>query len=150
MPIMRRSFFSLIALVVLGGVALSGCATSHAATPGHDIGMAPLSDMPAEVQQSPPPVRESYQFAAANAEFLRKIPCYCGCGVMGHASNYDCYVAEVDADGAITYDLHAVTCSICVDITQDTIRLLKQGQSVSKIRAYIDSAYVQFGPSNMP
>ena len=50
----------------------------------------------------------------------------------------------------ITYDPHALGCSICVDITQDTIRLLKQGKSVQEIRSYVDSTYSKFGPSNMP
>jgi hypothetical protein len=48
------------------------------------------------------------------------------------------------------YDTHALGCSICLDITQDTMRLLAQGQSVSEIKAYVDQTYAQFGPSNMP
>jgi len=41
-------------------------------------------------------------------------------------------------------------CSICVDITQDTIRLLKQGKTVSEVKSFIDQNYSQYGPSNMP
>jgi hypothetical protein len=69
---------------------------------------------------------------------------------MGHTSNYACYVAGQDQDGTIQYDNHALGCSICVDITQDTMRLLKDGESVLDIRAYIDQTYAQYGPSNIP
>jgi Protein of unknown function with PCYCGC motif len=41
-------------------------------------------------------------------------------------------------------------CSICVDITQDTMRLQKQGKSTAEIRSFIDQTYSQYGPSNMP
>ena len=150
MSIKRRLFFPILILITLTGGFLSGCRNSAADSPGHDLAMAPLADMPMDVQNAPATVRQAYQFAAANPEVMKQIPCYCGCGAMGHTSNYACYVAEVAADGAITYDPHALSCSICVDITQDTMRLLKQGQNVPDIRAYVDRTYARFGPSNMP
>jgi len=125
--------------VLLLGVSLGGC------TPG-----AEMERMPAGVEAAPPVVREAYIFAAAHPEVLTQIPCYCGCGAIGHTSNYACYVSAVDADGAITYDLHAVDCSICVDITRDTVRMLDQGLGVAQVRAQIDATYSAFGPSNMP
>ena len=79
-------------------------------------------------------MQQAYQFAAANPDVLSQIPCYCGCGNMGHTSNYSCYVQTVDDKGAVQYDTHALGCSICVDITQDTIRLLKQGKTVAEIK----------------
>ncbi len=60
-----------------------------------------------------------------------------------------CYVKSVEADGTINFDSHAIGCSICVDITQDTLRLFKQGKSASEIKAYVDKTYSRFGPSNM-
>ena len=69
---------------------------------------------------------------------------------MGHTSNYSCYVSGEDANGKVNYDTHALGCSICVDITQDTMRLLKQGKTVPEIKAYVDQRYAQYGPSNMP
>jgi len=80
---------------------------------------------------------------------MENIPCYCGCGSVGHDSNYDCYVADVDAGGAIRFDRHALGCSICVDITMDAMRLLKEGRSVAEIRAYVDATYSKYGTSNM-
>jgi hypothetical protein len=111
--------------------------------------MADVAHMPHSVQAAPVPVQEAYQFAVANPEILQELPCYCGCGAMGHTSNYDCYVAGVDG-ATVTYDEHALGCSICVDITQDTMRLLRQGQSVEAIREYVDSNYSRYGPSNIP
>jgi Protein of unknown function with PCYCGC motif len=49
----------------------------------------------------------------------------------------------------VTFDSHALGCSICVDITQDAMRLLRQGKSVQDIRAYVDQTYSRYGPSNM-
>ena len=81
---------------------------------------------------------------------MKQIPCYCGCGAMGHTSNYSCYVNGKNADGSTQFDMHALGCSTCVDITQDTMRLLKEGKSVKDIRAFVDNKYSQYGPSNMP
>jgi len=102
------------------------------------------------VKSAPATVQQAYQFAVANPEVLSQIPCYCGCGAMGHASNYACYVAGKNADGSVKFDSHALGCSLCVDIAQDTLRLLKEGKSVKDIRAYVDNKYSQYGPSNMP
>jgi hypothetical protein len=69
---------------------------------------------------------------------------------MGHTSNYSCYIAGENPDGSLVFDEHALGCSICVDITQDAMRLQKEGKAVAEIRKYIDATYAQYGPSNMP
>jgi hypothetical protein len=109
-----------------------------------------MDGMPDEVKSAPKVVQQAYQFAAANPGVMKQIPCYCGCDDIGHTSNYACYISGVDGNGRITYDSHALGCSICVDITQDTMRLLKQGTSVSEIKAFVDQTYSQYGPSNIP
>lgn len=111
--------------------------------------MASMDKMPSGVKSAPVTVQQAYQFAAANPEVLKQIPCYCGCGAMGHTSNYACYVTSVDPSGTITYDDHALGCSICVDITQDVMRLLKENKPIHEIRAYVDTTYAKYGPSNM-
>ena len=141
-----------LSLVILGAMfigTLAGCGSSAASTADQDLTMASMSDMPMEVQTAPLVTRQAYQFAVANPEVLQKLPCYCGCGAMGHTSNYACYVANVDAKGSVEFDNHALGCSICVDITQDAMRLLKQGKTVQAIRAYVDQTYSRYGPSNM-
>ncbi len=94
-------------------------------------------------------MRESYQFAVANPDALKNVPCYCGCGAAGHTSNYSCYVKATAASGEITFDQHALGCSICVDITQDVMRMTRDGKSPKDIRAAIDATYSKYGPSNM-
>lgn len=65
---------------------------------------------------------------------------------MGHTSNLSCYIQDIAPDGAITFDNHANGCGICVDITQDVMRLKGEGWSSSAVRAYIDAQYSAFGP----
>lgn len=148
---MTASFRLLSLLLVtltltLSGV-LSACSTQ---TTDHSFLMASMEGMPAEVQSAPVTVQQAYQFAAANPDVMTQIPCYCGCGSMGHTSNYSCYVSSIGADGTLTFDNHALGCSICVGITQDAMRLLKDGKSVTEIKAYVDQTYAKYGPSNMP
>ena len=109
-----------------------------------------MADMPMEVQSAPEVVRTAYQFAVANPDVLTHLPCYCGCGGMGHTSNYACYVAGENEDGDLKFDNHAMGCSICVDITVDATRMLDEGKSMPEIRSFVDQTYSAFGPSNMP
>ncbi len=145
MNISRKLLFSLlIGLIVL--TALPACS----AQPKADLHMMSMDQMPAEVQSAPVTVRQAYQFAAANPDVMKNIPCYCGCGNIGHTSNYSCYVSDMDSKGKSTFDNHALGCSICVDITQDVMRLLREGKSPQEARAYIDATYSKYGPSNIP
>lgn len=144
----RTRLLPFLSLIALAGALISGCG---AAAPAHsDLKMADLHAMPAEVQGAPVAVQDAYRFAAANPEILQALPCYCGCGPMGHTSNYDCYIAGQDAAGQLSFDGHALGCSICVDITQDAMRLLREGKSVPEIKDYVDATYSRYGPSNMP
>jgi len=142
-----RRFLSLAILAALFAAILPACSAAPNTAGLH---MMPMDQLPAELQAAPASVRTAYQFAAANPDVMQHLPCYCGCGSVGHTSNYDCYVSEVAANGDIAFDNHALGCSICVDITQDAMRLLKEGRSVPDIRAYVDATYSQYGTSNMP
>jgi hypothetical protein len=156
MKISRTLFFTLmIGLVMLA--VLPACSTQSNAADIH-LNMASMDLMPAEVHAAAVTVQEAYQFNVANPDVMQDIPCYCGCGNIGHTSNYDCYVSGVDDAGnpspgsgqAITFDNHALGCSICVDITQDVMRMLKDGKSPQEARASIDATYSKYGPSNIP
>ena len=142
-----RKFTIMLLVSILLLATLPACsATQEQAS----LNMAPMSGMPAEVQSAPVSVQQAYQFAAANSDLMKQIPCYCGCGSMGHTSNYSCYVASVDDKGTLTFDNHALGCSICVDITQDVMRMTRDGKSPGDIRAVIDTTYSKYGTSNMP
>lgn len=107
-------------------------------------------DWPAEIRAAPAVVRQAYAYAHDHPDELKALPCYCGCGNIGHTSNYACYIAGTDESGEIVYDNHALACSICVDITLDAQRLLGEGRTLGEVRAQIDAKYSPFGPSNMP
>ncbi|MBI3242808.1 MAG: hypothetical protein HYZ49_10995 [Chloroflexi bacterium] len=139
------SFLILLGLVFAGGLT-SGCSAPQE----HELMMASLDQMPPEVQNEPERTRQAYQFAVANPDVMQHIPCYCGCDNLGHTNNYVCYVAGVDAAGIIKFDSHAIGCPICVDITQDAMKMLRQGKSTAEIKTYIDTMYAKYGPSNMP
>jgi hypothetical protein len=143
-PFRRYLAIAVIAFVLLP--SLPACSTA----PAQGLQMLPASSLPAELRVQPATVREAYQFAAANPELMQQMPCYCGCGSIGHTSNYSCYISSTDSHGNITFDSHAEGCSICVDITQDVMRLSRQGRSAGQIRAYVDDTYSQFGTSNLP
>lgn len=145
---LRRTLLGIFLLSLLSGL-LAGCNGAASTSADHELKMAPMSDMPADVKSAATVTQQAYQFAVANPDVLQRLPCYCGCGEMGHTSNYACYVSGVDAKGSVTFDNHALGCSICVDITQDAMRLSKQGQSPQDIKAYVDKTYSRFGPSNM-
>ena len=144
---------SIVVMLSLVGFVAAGCSNAPVSTAGSDhdmLAMAAMGDMPEEVQSAAITVSQAYRFAAVNADTLRALPCYCGCGPIGHKSNYDCYIAGTEASGALSFDGHALGCGICVDITQDAMRLLREGKSLKDIRAYVDGAYSRFGSSNMP
>lgn len=103
-----------------------------------------MDAMPENVKSAPVTVQQAYQFAVANPDVLKQIPCYCGCGSMGHTSNYACYVEKVGPNGKVTFDDHALGCSICVDITQDVMRMLKEKKSIQEIRTTIDGTAWHF------
>ena len=74
---------------------------------GPEIQLAPISQLPEKVRRAPPVVQEGYRFAIANPEVLAKLPCYCGCGSMGHKSDLDCFIQEFKPDGTIVFGYHA-------------------------------------------
>lgn len=150
MKIRCISVLFFVPLLMISLFTLSGCSTSNGSAPAHDLAMADMAMMPMDVKAAPVVVQEAYQFAVANPHVLQQLPCYCGCGKAGHRSNYACYVSATDATKGIAFDSHALGCSICVDITQDAMRLTREGRDIRSIRAYIDQTYSRYGPSNMP
>lgn len=142
--------FSVLIIISLLLTALSAC--NRAGNTSHlgELAMGDVGSMPAEVKEAPTVVRQAYQFAVDNPDVLRQIPCYCGCDDLGHKSNYDCYIDSVDENGKVNFDSHALGCSICVDITQDVMRLLQEGKTLPEIHAAIDQTYSQYGPPTLP
>ncbi len=147
---MKRMLNLLVLLSLLAPMVLAtGCGASSAqGASEHNMKLADVSMLPQEMQSAPTTVRESYQFAVANPDALKNVPCYCGCGAMGHTSNYSCYVKQVDEKGTVVYDQHALGCSLCVDITQEVMKLSAQGKSPGEVRQQVVAQFSQFGPPN--
>ncbi len=138
---MRR--FAIVILLLAGALLLAACGGSS----DSKTGKSNEAILPDWARSAPPRVKEAYLYAAANPEELAKYPCYCGCGAMGHTSNLSCYVQNIAPDGTVTFDNHASGCGICVDITQDVMRLKAEGKSSVDVRTYVDAQYSPFGPS---
>lgn len=130
-------FFVILSILI---VTSSACSTAGE----FDLHMMPLDEMPMEVQSAPRTVQQAYQFAAANPDVMKQIFCYCGCDSIGHTSNYDCYVSSVGEYGGITFEQHGLACSTCVEITQDVMRMLRDGKSLAESKEYIDETYGKY------
>ncbi len=150
MPLLFRRFTIVVFVFLIVFSSLLTACGGQSSAEDNELAMASLDGMPMDVKNAPVAVQQSYQFNVANPDVMEQLPCYCGCGAMGHTSNYTCYVSGIESDGTVNYDSHALGCSICVDITQDAMRLLKQGKTVGEIKVYVDQTYAQYGPSNMP
>ena len=96
----------LILLAVL--VLVAACGPSNTTPLSETSGrLAPVSDLSPELRQLSPEIQEAYRFALANRDVLERIPCYCGCGNVGHMDNHMCYVQSESADGQVVFDYHA-------------------------------------------
>jgi hypothetical protein len=142
---MMKRLFLLLPVLLIGGLLLAACGGGQAVP---KVKLAPASALPMQMQQAPAAVRTAYQFAAANPDALRNVPCYCGCGAIGHKSNLACYIKEFGADGKPVFDDHAMGCSICVDIATDVMQMTGEGKSPPDIRQQIVEAFSKFGPAN--
>ncbi len=130
------------------GAHNDGAHNDNASAAAHAIHLAAASDISTAAQNAEPRVRDAYRFAAANPQATQNVPCFCGCAPLGHASNYDCYVQATASDGKIIFDDHALGCTICVDITQDVMRMTGEGRAPPQIRQAIINTYSRYGPSN--
>lgn len=98
-----RGFWpGLLFLAVAASLTLAGCAARE---PAVSIELPPT---PAWLATADKAIQADYTWAAAHHDELQHIPCYCGCGNIGHTSNSTCYFTR-DAAGTITgYEQHAV------------------------------------------
>src|SRR5215831_19259866 len=95
----RRSFLSM----VIGAVTIAINRRSFAASQ-HKYKLASESLLPEDIRNAPLEVREAYQFAIANRNTLRYIPCYCGCAADGHTSNASCYLDDSSTPKKLIFD----------------------------------------------
>src|SRR5512141_2702630 len=135
----------LIVAVLVTASAAAGCSPGQATTspPSAAPTMAAMDGAHAEAWASRPAythttarTEEAYQYAMEHPLVLQWMPCYCGCGAMGHGNNLDCYF-EPNAGGSIVFEEHASYCGVCVDITLRTKQLAASGAALASIRTAI-------------
>ena len=143
---MPKRFLLMFSVLLITNLLLAACDASGSAA--NKVQLAPVSALPKPMQNAPATVRTAYQFAVANPDALANVPCYCGCGVIGHKSNLACYIKEFSPDGKPIFDDHALGCSICVDIAQDVMKMTGEGKSPTAIHQAILDTYSKFGPAN--
>jgi len=103
---------------------------------------ASVSELPSFLEQQPEIVAQIYQIAAAHADLLASIPCYCGCGdSAGHRHNMNCFIHEIKDDGAVVWDDHGTRCNVCLEIAVKSAEMKQQGKSTRDIRETIDDMY---------
>jgi Protein of unknown function with PCYCGC motif len=143
---LTRRPFILLPVLLLGSFILVACGAGDQQRNG--VKLAPMTELPQQMRDAPAAVRTAYQFAVANPAALENVPCYCGCGAIGHKSNLACYVKEFSSDGKPVFDDHAMGCSLCVDIATDVMKMTGDAKSPAEIRQQILSNYSKFGPAN--
>jgi Protein of unknown function with PCYCGC motif len=128
--------FAFLFAALVAPLALTACAA----------GTSQTMTMPDFVQAAPPRVKDAYLYAVAQPDDLAAVPCYCGCGSMGHKSNLSCFINGNAKEATTVFEPHASGCGICVDIAQDVKRLRAEGKTRSQVRTAIDATYSSYGP----
>ena len=128
-------------------VSTDGTAAPAAAVPMGAMTMPTQAEISAAWKTRPSYVQAltaewqgAYAFALARPDVLQWLPCYCGCGAMGHRSNLDCFFQHREA-GSIAWEEHASFCDICVETANMASSMLREGSSMTQIRAAVDAAF---------
>jgi diadenosine tetraphosphatase ApaH/serine/threonine PP2A family protein phosphatase len=105
---MRRTILAVGTVAVLGAAAGLVAVAQEVTVDsvGDHVQTLARGRLPVFAEQGD--LKRLYAFAAQNAETLTWIPCTCGCGDLGHASNRACYV-KAETPSRVTYTSHAAT-----------------------------------------
>ncbi|MBD7967434.1 PCYCGC motif-containing (lipo)protein [Paenibacillus gallinarum] len=99
-------------------------------------------DLPAFLDGQSEEMRNIYLLSAQYADVLEFIPCYCGCGESaGHKSNLNCFIKEIEEDGAVVWDDHGTRCNVCLDIAVSSAKMAHEGSSLLEIREAMEATY---------
>lgn len=94
----KLKFTSLLLTGVFAAGIASGC-SSNTEELKLDSKHKPLPDY---VMNTSAKIQETYILAATYPDVVSSVPCYCGCYEQdGHVSNLDCYIDQMDSDGAV-------------------------------------------------
>lgn len=168
---LRTATVALIALFLVSGPAFASCSSAHeSATAAGATGAMPtmtgqVPDVDAtpatgalpgdqelvgarEVWEARPDyvnvdarTEEAYVYAMYHSKVIEWMPCYCGCGGMGHRSNLDCYFKPGMPGGQIVFEEHASYCDICVKTTLLAKKMVAEGRTLREIRDAVDQTF---------
>jgi hypothetical protein len=106
-----------LATTLAAALALAAAGAWYATRPGAPGGVArdrygdlvqtvAAGQVPAFAQQGGKDVADVYRFAASEeGKVLEWMPCYCGCGGIGHQHNRHCYIKQAQSD-TVTFTSH--------------------------------------------
>jgi hypothetical protein len=98
--------------------------------------------LPSFLENKDQKIKQIYKIVAHNADLLKYIPCFCGCGEsVGHTSNLDCFISQIKSNGAVVWNSHAINCNNCLEIAFEAAKLKQDGKTPLEIRKYIDNKY---------
>lgn len=130
-----------IMLIVVVGILSAGILVGFGGNNdvAEDDGSTSSLDLPGYAYSSPITLK-AYEYTTLNPQIIDQVPCYCGCGGIGHESLLNCYITD---DGE--YSNHASQCDICVGEVIKIKKMSEDGLSIDEIRANIDSDYRKYG-----
>lgn len=93
-------------------------------------------------------IRE-YNANILHGKEIAYLPCYCGCGSVGHKSNFNCFFKKFE-DGSLYTDMHGENCETCLEITRSYLKQKAAGKSLPEIRDSIEKQYSGSKPTDTP
>ncbi len=87
----------------------------------------------------------AYAFALARPDIVQWLPCYCGCGAMGHMSNLDCFVKPTEG-APVVFEEHGSYCGVCVETALMGQDMLAEGATLIQMRAAVDMEFGDLAP----
>lgn len=155
-----RPALLLVVLALASGATFGACSGSgHEPTGVNGTGTKPMAGAthhaPADAvdawanrpafARGHAPTEEAYAYALFHPEAVAWMPCYCGCGAMGHESNRDCFLKPADG-GPTRFEEHGSYCDVCVETALLTKRLVGEGKSLLEIRQAVDRTFGDRAP----
>lgn len=138
-----------------GPVAATDAPMATTAAPGPVDPMVPDAQAisaawaarPAFVHQAHERTQAAYAYALARPDVLEWLPCYCGCGAMGHRSNLDCFLLPREEPGdPLAFEEHGSYCDVCVETALMADEMLRSGSTLIQVRAAVDARFGGLAP----
>ena len=138
-PINKQIILIIVVGMLSAGIFV-GLGGSNNGTDDDESSTSSL-DLPGFAYSTPISLK-AYEYTTLNPQIIDQVPCYCGCGGMGHMSLKNCFISDTGE-----YSNHASQCDICVGEVIKAKKMYEDGLSLEEIRAKIDVDYRKYGPA---